>query len=672
MELPSASRRYADQRSSERYRPELDGLRAVAVLGVMIYHAGFGLTGGFIGIDVFFVLSGFLITGKVLEELKAGNFSLQQFWERRIRRILPASIATIIVVLASGYFLLSPYDYTKLAQAALCQIFFVGNIFHWMDTSYFAGQAELKPLLHTWSLAIEEQFYFLLPILLWIPFRRKGANTYRILTWLAVASLTASILLTAQAPSTAFYLLPTRAWELLVGSLIAFHGSDAKLVKRIEDRGVFWLTTVVATAAMLILVAAMFFMQANQGFPGYMACIPVGCTAVLIYLHGQRTTWVSVVLASKLLVGIGLISYSLYLWHWPLMAFTRYALPLAAFEVMLLPLMASFPIAFLSWKWIECPFRNPEWRGAWLWSFAGCALLIPTIGSMLVWQQEGFPQRVASGKSIPPPPADLLNARYRTSPVDFALPELPLLGDANAEPRFIVWGDSHAMALAPLVDEIAIEYRLSFYLVARGGVPPLANSWRGDASPFDRSQCVQWNSNVLEAIQAAEFESVLVVAGWQIYMDETGLNDEATTSGSRESTREVLRRQIARTADSFSDGTKVFWLSPAPRQSADLARVVQNRALNSWSAELPNGLTRSEYETQVSDVAAAVNDLDNWNFVWLDASSSCFDSSGNAVLFVDDQFCYVDDNHVSMAGARLYFEDAIRKVMESIGDGKSN
>ncbi len=665
--MPVGHRRFADQRSNAHYRPDIDGLRALAVLGVMTYHAGFGLSGGFVGVDVFFVISGYLITRGILQELQSGKFRMQRFWERRVRRILPASLVSMVVVLAAGFFLLSPYDYEQLAQAAICQVFFLGNIFHWMDTNYFAGQAELKPLLHTWSLAIEEQFYLGLPILLWLVFQRSRKAALRCLMLLALASLAASIVLTPQAPSAAFYLLPTRAWELLAGSLIAFRRSETTVANP-----AFAIRSWIASSAFVGLVVAMLLMQADQRFPGYLACIPVGCTVVLIDVHRHGQTWVSHVLGSKWLVAIGLISYSLYLWHWPLMAFTRYVLPLAPPELMLLPFLASFPFGLFSWKWIECPFREWQWRGTRLMTYAGCALLVPIVASIVIWQQDGFPQRIASREKLPPPPAELLSGRYRTSPVDFTLDELPLLGARDVEPRFIVWGDSHAMALAPLIDEIASEHGQSFYLVARGGTPPLADCWRADASQGDKEQCVRWNANVLQAMQATDCEVILVIAGWQIYVHETGLQDTQSTSISAESTMDVLRRQVPRTADLMPDGASIFWLSPAPRQSADLARVVKNQALYSWSSELPAGLTRAEHDLQIAEIAAVFQGLEAAQHIWLDASAAYFDIHGQAILFSNNAFCYVDDNHVSMAGARLYFADAIRQIMDQFGKANKN
>ena len=242
----------------------------------MVYHAGFGLPGGFVGVDVFFVISGYLITQGILRELQSGQFSLQRFWERRIRRILPASLATIMTVLAAGYYLLFPSDYEKLAQGSIAQLFFCGNIFYWCDTGYFAGPAELKPLLHTWSLAVEEQFYLGLPIILSLLFRCRRNVALACLSAVAVASFVACVALTPQMPSATFYLLPTRVWELLAGSLIAFRRTEPTCVKPAS-----WAEQWITASSLAGLIGVMLLIEADTSFPGYLASIPVVCTVVL-------------------------------------------------------------------------------------------------------------------------------------------------------------------------------------------------------------------------------------------------------------------------------------------------------------------------------------------------------------------------------------------------------
>jgi hypothetical protein len=463
-------------------------------------------------------------------------------------------------------------------------------------------------------------------------------------------------------PSASFYLLPTRAWELLAGSLLAFRRTEPKCV-----RPASWTAQWIAASSLAGLIGAMSLIEADTRFPGYLASVPVVCTVVLIDLHCKRATGVCRALSHPWLAGIGLISYSLYLWHWPLFAFTRYIFAAAPPTLLYLPFVATFPIAFASWKWIECPLRRrADWQGARLFSTAGLALLVPLTTAGLIWYQEGFPQRVASRGSQPPPPVESLSDRYRTSPVDFTLEELPLLGEPKAQPSFLVWGDSHALALAPVIDEIALEFGLSGRLVARGGTPPLADCWREDVGTADKDPGLRWNANVLQAIRGRDWQAIIVVAAWQVYVDETGLRDAQSSPASTEEAAAVLQRQVLKTMESIHSSARVFWLPPAPRQTTDLAQAVRNRALYAWSPAPGAGLTRDQYQMQISKIAEIFQSLPDPQHLWIDTSLTFFDAHGDAILFDDDEFCYVDDNHVSIAGARLYFGDCIRRILQSI------
>lgn len=221
MEADDLSRKVA---AESGYRPEIDGLRAVSVIGVVLFHAGFGFSGGYVGVDVFFVISGFLITRQILSSFNDGSFSIIDFWERRIRRIFPPLIVMLAAVLATGYLLLLPDDFLALGKSSVSQTLMAANLYAWRDTGYFAVAADLRPLLHMWSLAVEEQFYLLLPILLWLVHRAGSVAIRGFLVISFLTSLGLCIFATPRYPSAAFFLLPTRAWELIFGSLIAAGG----------------------------------------------------------------------------------------------------------------------------------------------------------------------------------------------------------------------------------------------------------------------------------------------------------------------------------------------------------------------------------------------------------------------------------------------------------------
>ena len=256
------------------YRPDIDGLRAIAVLGVVFFHAGLGFPGGYAGVDVFFVISGFLITSLILKELRQGTFSLLGFWERRARRILPALTVVVVAILIAGWFFLLPADYEVLGKQIVALAALSSNIKFWWETGYFATSAEEKPLLHTWSLSLEEQFYLLIPLLLWFLFRlRKSSWVAPVLFLGAIASFTLSVIGSYRAPSATFFLLPTRAWELAAGSLLAF-------VQPIPQPR---LRTLIAWLGLAAILGPLFFYAPGIRFPGLTALPPVAGAALLIW-----------------------------------------------------------------------------------------------------------------------------------------------------------------------------------------------------------------------------------------------------------------------------------------------------------------------------------------------------------------------------------------------------
>ncbi|HPO71987.1 MAG TPA: acyltransferase, partial [Armatimonadota bacterium] len=296
-----------------QYRPEVDGLRAVAILSVLFYHAGFGCHGGYVGVDVFFVISGFLITSLIWNDLEAGRFTFAQFWERRARRIVPASVVVMAVVVAAGLFLLLPPDLEALGRAAASQAAFGANIYYWRTTGYFGGNTDEMPLLHTWSLAVEEQFYFIVPFILWGMFRfpalRSRPAVLSVLLAGFVISFATSVWGVHYRRDATFYLLPTRAWELLLGALVAFLPVSPRHLARGHAR------EFVAIAGMLLILFAVFTYSPETLFPGPAAIPPCLGTALVIWANQRRDgdvpTFLGKALSVRPLVFIGLISYSL-------------------------------------------------------------------------------------------------------------------------------------------------------------------------------------------------------------------------------------------------------------------------------------------------------------------------------------------------------------------------
>lgn len=336
------------------YRKDIDGLRALAVVPVVLFHAGFTqFSGGFVGVDVFFVISGFLITGIIRHGMEKGHYSVREFYERRIRRILPAFVAVTLVTLLLGWWLLLPDDFKAYGTSLWSSALFGSNIAFWQSSGdYFATPSEHQPLLHMWSLSVEEQFYIFFPLLIFALYKFK-VQRFAIPFLLAIflISLAISVYGAVYVPVATFYLLPTRAWELLAGGLLAYG-----IVSAPQNRIQAEIENLVGLA---LIVASIFLLNSHSFFPGAAAVLPV-LGAVLI-LHAGTGNWPTTV--SNLLTlwpvrFIGLISYSLYLWHWPIIVFTRYYLVEIGLPEMILMVLASVVVAAASWRYIEAPFRQ--------------------------------------------------------------------------------------------------------------------------------------------------------------------------------------------------------------------------------------------------------------------------------------------------------------------------
>jgi len=333
-----------------KYRREIDGLRAVAVMPVILFHAGFSVfSGGYVGVDVFFVISGYLITSILIAELEQGRFSIIRFYERRVRRILPALFFVLLACLPFAYMWLLPPQLKDFAQSLVSVVFFGSNVLFWIESGYFESAAELKPLLHTWSLAVEEQYYLIFPMFLLIAWRYGRNRVF----WSVVVISAMSLLLAEWGwrndPDANFYLAPTRAWELLAGSICAF----LTVGRAVKSNGIL---SVIGLAA---IVFSVFSFDENTPFPSIYALFPVVGTALII-LFATQGTWVARLLSMRVLVGIGLISYSAYLWHQPVFAFARLRSSSEPDHYLMGALaIAALVLAWGTWRWVEQPFRRP-------------------------------------------------------------------------------------------------------------------------------------------------------------------------------------------------------------------------------------------------------------------------------------------------------------------------
>ncbi len=438
-----------------KYRREIDGLRAVAVVPVILFHAGFAsFAGGYVGVDVFFVISGYLITSILIEDLERDRFSIARFYERRARRILPALFFMMVCCLPLAWAWMLPSEFKDFSQAMIAVSLFVSNILFWRKTDYFAPAAEENPLLHTWSLAVEEQFYIVFPLLLLVLWRFGRNPVMWAIVLLSLASLAVAEWGSRNAPVANFYLIVPRLWELGAGAICALvlHGRPVRV------------NTLLSTLGLGLIVLSVFAFDGDTPFPSLYALAPVGGTALIILFAGPDTP-VGRLLSLRAFVGIGLISYSAYLWHQPLFAFARIRSFGHVEDGLLLALAAaSLGLGWLSWRYIERPFRKggsvlPRQAGVFAASAVGIAAFMGfglyghlSDGRRLAWEAAN-PEKAqfyamltaaqAARSSLPTDGA----CRFNTATMDDAA--IARLRDCHARhgPGLAVLGDSHALDL---------------------------------------------------------------------------------------------------------------------------------------------------------------------------------------------------------------------------------
>lgn len=454
-----ATRRSA---STAAHRADVDGLRAVAVALAIAFHLDVApsLRGGFVGVDVFFVISGFLITGLLLRELHGGPLSLLGFYERRVRRIVPALTACVALVLLAGLVLLLPGDYRQAGRSALWALGAASNFFFLDNTGYFDAAASSMPLLHTWSLGVEEQFYFVWPLLLLVLFRASRGRTAIVglgLLGVVVASFVANVQAIGSEPKAAFFLLQTRAWELGAGGLLAL----CPVLGR--GRGRDWIAEALPVAGLALIARAAATLSSDRPYPGWDALLPVVGAMLVVYPSG-RETLASRLLGAPPLAFVGRVSYSLYLVNWPLIVYWRLytsgssITPTAAAAIVIVSLV----LAWASWRWVEQPFRRPAVPRRSVFARAALAAGVVASAAWAVVATDGAAMRIPGDAralgdrdvmwkwSCPGDPPTDLPAAWR-----FPGAAGPCVVGApwqSARTRAVLWGDSFAEHLLPLLD----------------------------------------------------------------------------------------------------------------------------------------------------------------------------------------------------------------------------
>ena len=536
---------------SSAYRPDVDGLRGIAVLAVIAFHAGVIARGGFVGVDIFFVISGYLISRLVFSGLREGSFSLATFYARRIRRIFPALAVVLVAIFAAGWFVLLADEYRQLGKHMLAAAAFASNFVLWRESGYFNVAAESKPLLHLWSLAIEEQFYLVFPPLLVLAWRRQG-HILRGITVASMVSFLLCIAVTRIDAATAFYLPLTRFWELLAGSILAH--VELFTPERLQHLRTRLTPNRQAAAGLLLVGVSIILLNGRSGFPGLWALLPVVGTCLVI--AAGPAAWVNRrILAHPWLVLIGCISYPLYLWHWPLLWFTRLEGSPSP-SLVAAAVAASFPLAWITYKGVERPVR--------FGSLSRNRMTVPVLAASLVLAGvAGAMAVVQNGMTFrfPPPIQGLVDLRYDYAAAyrnatcflnltqndqDFA-PEC-VDPPASGEPLVLLWGDSHAAQFYAGLRGLQRDSRFRVAQFTASGCPPILGIERES-----RAGCSQLNESILERVRALRPDVVLLAAAWGEYQ-----------FGALPQTLVALK----------AIGTRVVVFGPAPRWIDPLPRTL--------------------------------------------------------------------------------------------------
>ena len=661
------------QQKPIKYRPDVDGLRALAITSVVAYHCGLPwASGGFVGVDVFFVISGYLIGSLVYTEIKGRRFTLSAFYARRARRILPALLAVLIFSYVAVIVLFSPRETSEFAKSALTTITSSSNIYFWKSTNYFAAGTELNPLLMTWSLGVEEQFYLLFPLLMIILSRFKRRWQFTGLALLALLSLAGSIWGSLHRPVPTFYLLPTRAWELSAGVLLCMFE-----LERPHTKGSIrpMVANILSAAGLALIVLAVVHFDRTTPFPGGAALLPVFGAVLII---GTRSGLVNRALSWRPVVFVGLISYSWYLWHWPLLSFVR-AVSYAGTSTQLSGLICllSLGIAILSYWFVERPFRRSTTPKILLLKRYGIALVLIAIPSAYFIASNGLPGRYPSVRSLDQlvEQVESDECLVHTSVIHPPL-YAPCVPPGNG-PAVALIGDSHAAALASALRPIGWSSGYRLVELNKGSCPPLlgVTPSYGDSVLFER-ECLQFNQERLDYIEhESEIRVVVLAAYWSapLYSENRSEDSIGKPANSKitdpakngELFEQGLDAMVSRLIKS---GKVVYIVQDNPGFAFDPVRFLRNKLiwprrelanlLVSNSPDYPDEIAPELNATVAASARAMIGRVISANpGVQAVDPRGAFCVQAGCRFAIADQTLYVDENHLSQLGAQRALAD---------------
>ena len=628
-----------------KYRAEIDGLRAIAVVAVILFHAGIpAIGGGFVGVDIFFVISGYLITSIIIADKEANRFSIARFYERRARRILPALFLVLLACLIPAWLWLPPRDMISFCKSLFTLSLFSSNFLFWSEAGYFDISAELKPLLHTWSLAVEEQFYLFFPMLIALvwPFGRRWVVA--VVVVLGFASYGAAHIGVVYYPNGAFFLLPTRGWELLLGAAVALYHSVSPV--RLPDN--FWkraLYDVASVAGLALITYSVYSFSKQTPFPSVYTLAPTLGTCILL-LFCVRGTLVSSLLSLRLLVGLGLISYSAYLWHYPIFAFARHISVSApgqwAFSLLSL---VTFGLAYLSWRFVERPFRDPH-------RVSRIGILVFSIGGIFGLGSFGSHGVVSNGFDAWRVNAEqrAVLGRIRRNPLSpkclyeerDSRPKTPCVHN-DGVPSWAILGDSHASELAMMLGLTLKERGEALKQFSSKGKPWFNHLCKGAET------CRTWTEHAIDQIvDDPNIRNIVVIYRINLHLfgEHVPTYPHLPNSVSTESRAAIWNNYVEVLNRLNSSGKRVILVLQPPEVRKSLPNLVfQSRLSPSNIAGVSREwwALRSAYVTKrLKDIPQSVRVVD---------PTDIFCDEINCTAVRDGVSWYFDEDHLSLEGA---------------------
>lgn len=639
------------------YRPDIDGLRAIAVTSVVLYHAGVSrLASGFVGVDIFFAISGYLIGGIIFGEVSAGRFSFAEFYARRARRILPALFVVVIFTCLAGLMLLSAAELRAAAMQSVAALAGASNLHFWSDAGYFAESSDLKPLLMTWSLGVEEQFYVFFPFFIILVSKIRYRLRLAALAAMCAISFALSIYLTQRASTGAFYLLPPRAWEMGAGALLAMlHRMRPGLVRSAWARN-----DAIAASALIVLLASLTLLK-GFAFPGWAALPPVIATVALLNSADSRVN--KVMLGNRAMTFVGLVSYSWYLWHWPLMAFARIVSDTEPPLGVMLPLAGvSFLFAVASQKWIEQPFRQSRLSAPLTLRNYMAALLAVLAIPLAIFFEGGLPQRLSmsalQGEAV------AKEGRSTECLANFKAEAPPASATCSpAKPAIALLGDSHAAAISPGLLRAARLQGLTVRQFTKSACSPMIGYTNKHASHSDHMHaCATFVPAAVHEIVTDPTIRVVYVAGNYGSLDVPRYRPVGDT-GRLVPSSIAWADGLGRTIDLLHRGGKrVVVIGDVPRFKFDPFRhfITEEIPARQWLAsKLGTFVTTSAGRGRREDLVPGYAEASQFVGIiarrhgaeWFDpALQLC--SQDTCAIKAGDTPLYFDKHHLSSAGAR--------------------